>query len=727
LVLVEGLYLCNTAAIGGADSPQGPASNLAIEARAGAGEAAPPAAAAGAGRGDAATPVLAAEQAASWSRVRSLLDFVIYLDVPMAVCRARVVARKVATGVPPGEAAAYYARVDLPIYQRLGGVDRLTPGRAASTLPCCDPASGGETAASFPAGCSGPDLVLQYQVTPASGLERMPSAAAAIGEGGAHDCEPTASLSVAAATLNGGPWCLLSEPARAAVAPAGVVGPAEHASSTSQLVVVLGLNPCVQKTLVFGKPPLAGMGASASGAQPACPAWVRGEVNRATTSATSVGGKGQHTCIAIARAAAHATAAAAPGGSGTAANDERAASPSTDRDTRDGCLPAGPAVHLFQFLAGERGSDVARMLRTSLQSLQERTGAHQGTLGGHGGDMPEGVELHSFWSTPPADGSTCTRTCITLVDAAAGDSTELIEPSPPVPAALVDQLLAGVQRSLRSAADAGRSACLAIMGTAPPGAAEAYAQLLACLTSSGSAGAASACVPLPRPLPFVLLDLSARVGPLLASGAVSLLKVNAAELRVLAAELPSSASHPRAARGLPVESEGRSKADDVAADAMQLLLEHCRPAPAAASEARLPSGLRMIAVTDGPHAAHLFQVAAPGSLGPSSDSPMLSHAAGTPGLEATLAVSHWSYSLPAQLPLPVLNPIGAGDTVAGNFLFHHCCAGQPAWFAYGRALAAGSASCMTLTGALWDAGVAAEIQSGIRVRHQTLLWEMHRG
>jgi hypothetical protein len=201
-----------------------------------------------------------------------------------------------------------------------------------------------------------------------------------------------------------------------------------------------------------------------------------------------------------------------------------------------------------------------------------------------------------------------------------------------------------------------------------------------------------------------------------------MLKVNATELRALVAELPASAAHPLAARGLLVENEGRSKADGIAADALQLLLEYCRPAPPAACEAGFSCGLHMVAVTDGPHAAHLFQVAAPCSPGLGSHSSVGGYAAGPRGdVEATLAVSHWGYSLPAQLPLPVLNPIGAGDTVAGNFLFYHCCAGHPAWLAYGRALAAGSASCTTLTGALWDAGVAAAIQGGIRVRHQTLL------
>jgi hypothetical protein len=58
-------------------------------------------------------------------------------------------------------------------------------------------------------------------------------------------------------------------------------------------VVVLGLSPCVQRTLIFEQRE-----------------WARGCVNRADAAAVSVGGKGQHVALALLRADADADAGA---------------------------------------------------------------------------------------------------------------------------------------------------------------------------------------------------------------------------------------------------------------------------------------------------------------------------------------------------------------------------------------------------------------------------------
>ncbi len=90
--------------------------------------------------------------------------------------------------------------------------------------------------------------------------------------------------------------------------------------SAAARMLVVGLNPALQKTMVFRR-----VGEQSSGAA-VQPAWQRGEVNRAAEVAVSVGGKGQHCAIAASRV-----------------------------------LPSG-AVALLQFLGGDTGAIVARHL-----------------------------------------------------------------------------------------------------------------------------------------------------------------------------------------------------------------------------------------------------------------------------------------------------------------------------------------------------------------------------
>jgi sugar/nucleoside kinase (ribokinase family) len=70
-------------------------------------------------------------------------------------------------------------------------------------------------------------------------------------------------------------------------------------------------------------------------------------------------------------------------------------------------------------------------------------------------------------------------------------------------------------------------------------------------------------------------------------------------------------------------------------------------------------------------------------------------------------------------PLPagtrVVNPIGAGDTVAGVTLHRMTSWRWPLPAAFADGLAAGSASCLQLRGAEWAAGHAADVRARLAV------------
>ncbi len=158
-----------------------------------------------------------------------------------------------------------------------------------------------------------------------------------------------------------------------------------------------------------------------------------------------------------------------------------------------------------------------------------------------------------------------------------------------------------------------------------------------------------------RPRALVLLDACRSVEPTLQAG-IDVLKINAAELR---------------------------------------LLTGCADMPAAARLLAQRYGPLWIAVTAGPDAAFLFG-----------------------------AGGAWRFALP---PLTgVRNPIGAGDTTAGVFLWHLTKARgadlpasrlvpEAVIAAYKEALAAASASCLTLTPAAFDPAVATDLRSRIMV------------
>jgi fructose-1-phosphate kinase PfkB-like protein/pantothenate kinase len=188
-------------------------------------------------------------------------------------------------------------------------------------------------------------------------------------------------------------------------------------------------------------------------------------------------------------------------------------------------------VTLAQFLGGENGERLGRMI--------ERAGVNQITVAAAGE----------------------TRCCITVIDTAAGEATELVEPSAPIPPGEVEQLLSRILQTLAR----GEISGLALCGTCPPGVDEEFYATLA--RAKGKA--------------FLLLDSYREIAPTLATGHVDILKINAHELRSLAGK---SRSGDRPATQEPVESIPEMALDVFAAHQ-----------------------LRWLAVTAGPNTAWLFE------------------------------------------------------------------------------------------------------------------------
>lgn len=141
-------------------------------------------------------------------------------------------------------------------------------------------------------------------------------------------------------------------------------------------------------------------------------------------------------------------------------------------------------VTLAQFLGGENGKRLGSMI--------ERAGVNQITVATTGE----------------------TRCCITVIDAARGEATELVEPSAPILPGAVEQLLS---RTLETLA-CGDISGLALCGTYPPGVGEEFYVTLA--RRKGKA--------------ILLLDSYREIAATLATGQVDILKVNVHELRTLA-------------------------------------------------------------------------------------------------------------------------------------------------------------------------------------------------
>jgi len=161
----------------------------------------------------------------------------------------------------------------------------------------------------------------------------------------------------------------------------------------------------------------------------------------------------------------------------------------------------------FRESGGGKGINAARALRV--------LGAPVAVAlfrGGHTGDLLAAELLSAGVRAVDTMVGDATRTCTTLVDLAAGTVTELIEPSAPVAAEAVADLVAKVVAAVA------RVAGVAICGRAPPGVPE-------CVYGEIAAAARRQRVPL-------LLDNVRGSGAALAAG-VDVLKVNAAELREL--------------------------------------------------------------------------------------------------------------------------------------------------------------------------------------------------
>ena len=154
-----------------------------------------------------------------------------------------------------------------------------------------------------------------------------------------------------------------------------------------------------------------------------------------------------------------------------------------------------------------------------------------------------------------------TRCCTTVIDAAVGEATELVEPSAPILPGEVEQLLS---RTLQTLAR-GEISGLALCGTYPPGVDEEFHFTLA--RSKGKA--------------FLLLDSYRGIAATLATGQVDILKVNAQELRSLAGESRG--------RHRPVTREGVESIPEIA---LSVFTAH---------------RLRWLAVTAGPDTAWLFE------------------------------------------------------------------------------------------------------------------------
>lgn len=155
-----------------------------------------------------------------WNEVRSSLDFCTLLEVPLDICRQRVVARKIAGGRDPAEAAEHFERVDRPTLEE--SCDPAQQSRAELVIRLSGPAKpAGEHAPCRLAGCE-----LRTTLTERITFRAIPS----------------------------------------------------H----SVRLLAVGLNPALQKTLVFD-------------------GWERGQVNRARAALTSVGGKGQQFSRAASR------------------------------------------------------------------------------------------------------------------------------------------------------------------------------------------------------------------------------------------------------------------------------------------------------------------------------------------------------------------------------------------------------------------------------------------
>jgi pantothenate kinase/fructose-1-phosphate kinase PfkB-like protein len=523
----------------------------------------------------------------AWRSITATFDIVIGLAAPVDTLRQRTIRRKMASSSAPHsqpDAEQYFDTVDLPVITGIQ-VDLLAPSPSNNLFAQFDAPSIRQEYGSL----RGPDLVLH-----SFGLD-----------------SETLRIEIRGMVPKKLP--LHSAPSTGAL----------HRSS----VHVLGLNPCIQRTLDF----------HASD-------WQRDTVNRADAAVVTTGGKGQHCFKAL------------------VCECQRSSETS---------------VRLYQFRFGRHGAEIDRYLTDLVRQLPCTSSADNYTV-------------KSFPMPPLLQADTReSRNCVTLLGRDYKDMTELIEPSAPVTSSecseLVNSALTAIQSDAQPA-DTFRCACtLMIMGTAPPGGHDVYSTLLAGIAPGFKHDRAGR-------KPLVVLDTSKNVGPLLDSGLVEILKVNEVELNAIAAEcIPTHAAV--------------LVADTATNAAVQLFKCYAQ--------------LDHIAMTMGSKGAMLFS---------------------RTGMTECVACKFHVPSLSH-----IVNPIGAGDTVAAVWVAamhsaaHHvdkvetfgttATCGAQSWISQlthddvvsclARGLAAGSASCLQIKGAEWSPSDAESIFDQIRLSYTT--------
>lgn len=295
--------------------------------------------------------------------------------------------------------------------------------------------------------------------------------------------------------------------------------------------------------------------------------------------------------------------------------------------------------------------------------------------------MPAGQQKPS--ATPASDRELTywcegfsTRTCTTVLSAHDGSSTELIDPSEEVSASDAKQLRARLLQAVRDA-DASCRPGIAMCGSLPTG---LPTSLYAEVAMAKPAGV------------LLLLDAYKGIAEALQTGRVDVLKINASELRALLLARSSSGGNEAPDAGV----EGQSGCEGVLRDLRQLFNDRALLGGAPAET--------LVAVTDGASEAYLA------IRGQGVDI--------VPGPGAV-----WRLHIP---PLDsrggCVNPIGAGDTASGVLLCALVEGCEPPQ-ALARALAAASASCLSLRGADWQKEVAAELREEIVISQlETCEW-----
>eukprot|EP00045_Choanoeca_perplexa_P010252 m.103117 g.103117 ORF g.103117 m.103117 type:complete len:351 (-) comp15211_c0_seq2:695-1747(-) len=320
------------------------------------------------------------------------------------------------------------------------------------------------------------------------------------------------------------------------------------------------------------------------------PEFQPGEVNRASRVSYGFGGKGQNCSQAL------------------------------RQYTRDSCC-------VVEFLAGQAGEKIEKHLKS------------------------KGIAQAIVW----CQGETRTATTLVSTDTTATyKETEIVDPSPPVSPANVNEFYDAISKLT---ANTTPTSCLgvAVMGSLPPDTPDDFYEACCQRVKEGVASNPNI------PKTFVLLDGYRNVESLLLAGLVDLLKINFKELKKVMAW---------------------QNCEDIPE-----LLVHLQPKHVDTLFEKF--GLQGLAVTEGPRPAVLVSRCENTSAGG--------------GLKRTV------YTLPS---MSVVNAIGCGDVVAAVTLSTHC-SGMPLPIAFQHGLAAGCAACLTENPAQYDVAQAQQLVESV--------------